>query len=146
MLSCCCFTSNTTVKQLLTKGHTKVLKGFKSRRTNKKFEAALKLNPKGRVEFDFTDVSWETPEPKKQTKPRSKKQPALPPSAMPNLPPTSPVGMKCPTCKQGSLIKGRTAWGCNRWREGCKFVFSFVNENQQISPQEAVHLINKLRK
>ena len=27
----------------------------------------------------------------------------------------------CPKCKQGTLIKGKTAFGCNRYKEGCDF-------------------------
>lgn len=45
--------SNTVIKQLLNKDKTNKMKGFKSK-TGKEFEAALKLNDKGRVEFDFS--------------------------------------------------------------------------------------------
>ena len=31
------------------------------------------------------------------------------------------VGQPCPVCGQGHIIKGRTAYGCSRWREGCNF-------------------------
>ncbi|MBP3228894.1 MAG: DNA topoisomerase 3 [Bacteroidaceae bacterium] len=31
------------------------------------------------------------------------------------------VGSKCPVCGQGKVIKGHTAYGCSRWREGCTF-------------------------
>ena len=31
------------------------------------------------------------------------------------------IGLPCPQCKQGVIIKGRTAYGCSRWREGCNF-------------------------
>ncbi len=31
------------------------------------------------------------------------------------------VGLPCPVCKEGTIIKGRTAYGCSRWREGCTF-------------------------
>ena len=30
-------------------------------------------------------------------------------------------GAVCPICGQGTIIKGRTAYGCSRWREGCTF-------------------------
>ena len=29
------------------------------------------------------------------------------------------VGQPCPVCHQGHIIKGKTAYGCSRWREGC---------------------------
>lgn len=31
------------------------------------------------------------------------------------------VGDVCPKCKQGHVIKGNTAYGCSRWKEGCDF-------------------------
>ncbi len=31
------------------------------------------------------------------------------------------VGLQCPVCKQGHIIKGKTAYGCSRWKEGCGF-------------------------
>jgi len=31
------------------------------------------------------------------------------------------VGMPCPVCGEGHIIKGKTAYGCSRWREGCTF-------------------------
>ncbi len=31
------------------------------------------------------------------------------------------VGLPCPLCKVGHIIKGRTAYGCSRWKEGCGF-------------------------
>lgn len=31
------------------------------------------------------------------------------------------VGLPCPLCHEGHIIKGRTAYGCSRWREGCSF-------------------------
>ena len=31
------------------------------------------------------------------------------------------VGKPCPVCGQGRIIKGKTAYGCSRWREGCTF-------------------------
>lgn len=30
-------------------------------------------------------------------------------------------GDRCPTCSQGTVIRGRTSLGCSRWREGCSF-------------------------
>ena len=34
---------------------------------------------------------------------------------------TSKTGMLCPVCHQGTIIKGHTAYGCSRWREGCTY-------------------------
>ena len=31
------------------------------------------------------------------------------------------IGQPCPLCKSGTIIKGKTAYGCSRWKEGCGF-------------------------
>ena len=31
------------------------------------------------------------------------------------------AGSPCPVCGQGKVIKGHTAYGCSRWKEGCNF-------------------------
>ena len=53
--------------------------------------------------------------PKKAAAPKSKstRKPVAPADAL--------VGKPCPVCGQGTIIKGRTAYGCSRWREGCTF-------------------------
>lgn len=35
--------------------------------------------------------------------------------------PTVKVGDVCPKCGQGTVVRGKTALGCSRWREGCDF-------------------------
>ena len=39
------------------------------------------------------------------------------------------VGLPCPVCKTGVIIKGRTAFGCSRWKEGCEFRRPFEEQN-----------------
>ena len=36
------------------------------------------------------------------------------------------VGAPCPVCGKGTIIKGKTAYGCSRWREGCNFRHPFA--------------------
>ena len=31
------------------------------------------------------------------------------------------IGKVCPICGKGTIIKGKTAYGCSNWKEGCKF-------------------------
>ena len=37
------------------------------------------------------------------------------------------IGMTCPVCKQGTIIKGKAAYGCSRWKEGCTYRMPFEN-------------------
>jgi len=36
------------------------------------------------------------------------------------------AGQPCPICKQGRIIRGRTRYGCSRWREGCTYAAPFT--------------------
>ena len=38
---------------------------------------------------------------------------------------TPVVGAPCPLCGQGTVLKGKTAYGCSRWREGCAWRHPF---------------------
>lgn len=35
------------------------------------------------------------------------------------------TGELCPLCRQGRLIRGKQAYGCSRWKEGCTYRVSF---------------------
>ncbi len=35
------------------------------------------------------------------------------------------ISSACPVCGKGHIIKGKTAYGCDRWREGCTFRLPF---------------------
>ena len=38
---------------------------------------------------------------------------------------TNKAGMLCPVCRKGVIIRGRTRYGCSRWREGCTYAEAF---------------------
>ena len=74
--------------------------------------------------------------PKRQSKPRKKVTEAKTdaPEAMGNAPEAkseTPLantsqtqvveGQTCPLCGKGTIIKGKTAYGCSEWRNGCTF-------------------------
>ena len=40
---------------------------------------------------------------------------------------TNKAGMLCPVCRQGTIIRGNTRYGCSRWREGCTYAEPFDN-------------------
>ena len=42
---------------------------------------------------------------------------------------TPPVeGAPCPLCGQGHIIRGKTAFGCSRWKEGCTYRVPFSSD------------------
>ena len=44
----------------------------------------------------------------------------------PLIPSDDVIGKPCPLCGRGVLLKGNTAYGCSRWKEGCGYRLPFV--------------------
>ena len=60
-----------------------------------------------------------------------KKKKSVTKSTTPPAAPTAPVdplvGQPCPLCGQGTIIRGKTAYGCSRWKEGCTWRQPFTS-------------------
>jgi DNA topoisomerase-3 len=84
------------IKRLVEKSTTTKLKGFVM--GGKKVEGVLKLTDSFNVEFEGKTL--------------------VAPAQKLDLP-------SCPKCSAGTIIKGKTAYGCSRWREGCNFRYLF---------------------
>ncbi len=53
------------------------------------------------------------------------------------------IGLDCPKCRTGKLLKGKTAFGCSRWKEGCNFKLPFTYLDKKISENQLLRLIEK---
>jgi DNA topoisomerase-3 len=115
--------SNRMIKQMLKDGKTPILKGFKSKK-GKDFSAAIRLDEEGKTRFEF--------EPRKE---RSEDWRSA------SVRPIDPVGMRCRRCAHGRVIAGRSAWGCDQWREGCELRIPFRLGERQISAEDAISLL-----
>ena len=49
----------------------------------------------------------------------------------------------CPKCSQGKLLKGKAAYGCSRWQEGCNFRLPFSFLDKAISDNQLLRLVNQ---
>jgi DNA topoisomerase-3 len=85
--------------RLLQKGCTVNLKGFK--KENKKVEGLVRFDENYHLVLE-----------EKNTSTSSKNQ---------NI----PEKISCPKCKKGTILKGKTAYGCSEYKNGCDFIFSF---------------------
>lgn len=64
-------------------------------------------------------VSKPSPKKKASQTEATKKQTPAPAEAHPDTP--IKEGAPCPVCGKGHIIKGKTAYGCSEWRNGCTF-------------------------
>jgi DNA topoisomerase-3 len=56
---------------------------------------------------------------------------------------TSIDSLECPKCKKHNLLKGKTAFGCGGYKEGCEFKVSFENFGKKLTEKQLVTLIKK---
>ena len=57
--------------------------------------------------------------PKKEPKKRAPRKPAAKKETVQAEQPDVLVGQPCPLCGKGTIIKGKTAYGCSEWKTGC---------------------------
>ena len=96
--------SENQLKRLVDKNCTTNLKGFVL--NDKKVE--------GLIRFD-DDFNLKL-EPKKELEKPQK-----------NTDTSSVSKIPCPKCKTGTVLKGKTAYGCSNYKNGCDFIFTFEN-------------------
>lgn len=56
--------------------------------------------------------------------------------------------ISCPKCKKGTVLKGKTAYGCSNYKSGCDFVFTFENikkiaNGQPLTKELVLSIISK---
>ena len=107
------------IHDLLTKGKTSKLIGFKGE-TGEVCSGKLHLK-EGRIEFEALKNRPSASNPKK------------------------PEEVTCPQCEKGRIIKGKTAYGCNRFREGCRFMVRFEIAGKKLSESQTRDLLFKGR-
>ena len=71
-------------------------------------------------------VKKKTATPKPAAQPKAKPAKTAPKKEEQTLPADDTIiGKVCPVCGKGHIIKGKTAYGCDRWKEGCTFRLPF---------------------
>ncbi len=54
--------------------------------------------------------------------------------------------VECPVCGQGHILKGKTAFGCSRFREGCQLRLPFTEYPDTLTPAKLKKKLEKLGK
>jgi len=56
---------------------------------------------------------------------------------------TKLISSTCPKCKSGTLLKGKSAFGCNLYGKSCDFTLPFDFGGKKISENQYLRLLNK---
>lgn len=51
--------------------------------------------------------------------------------------------IECPVCGAGFIVKGKTAFGCSHYKEGCKLILPFETYSSDLTPAALNRLIKK---
>lgn len=94
----------------------------------------LSDNSKNRIEIDQRAEEKKTVgKQEKKEKPKAKRAPAI----------KTLDAIVCPLCGKGHLLKGRTAYGCSRYNEGCTLRLSFEQYPADLTPAQLNRKIKK---
>ncbi len=102
------------IEMLIKSGKTGSLKGFTM--NGQKVDGKLILNDNFEVELEASDSK-----PPKTSD--SKSESAVTSQTTTNNTQEAPI--KCPKCGEGIMLKGKSAYGCSRYKDGCLFVIPF---------------------
>jgi DNA topoisomerase III len=122
------------VAVLLRDGRTARLHGFRQK-SGAVFKAALVLDGSGPVRIDYS---------KPDTAELERPPPGGPPFAF-------GARIDCPVCLEaaerqpGYVIRGRAAWGCSRWKQGCALRLPFEPLGFALDDEQAQRLLGKKR-
>ena len=53
------------------------------------------------------------------------------------------MGVTCLVCGQATLMRGNRAWGCGRWKEGCRAVIPFAYGGRTLTDAQLRDLATK---
>lgn len=95
-----------------------------------------------------TPQEEESKKKRKQTAPDAEKKPRKPREKKKSEPKTTkqPPVVVCPQCGKGEIVKGRTAYGCSAWQQGCSFRLPFDTYGSELTPEELQQIVDKLKK
>ena len=74
---------------------------------------------------------------KKKTKSKPKEKPIKEETAPAE---TKPI---CPMCRKGSILRGKTAYGCSEYKNGCSFRLDYATYGEGLSDDQLIDILNK---
>ena len=89
------------------------------------------------VKYDKATVTLEPVQEEAKPAPAKKKTPAKKEQA-----PVKGLG-SCPACKEGHILKGSKAYGCIRFKEGCRFLIPIEQQGKELSQKQVQALLSK---
>ena len=76
---------------------------------------------------------------------KGKKKTKSKPKEKPVKEETAPAETKqiCPMCRKGSILRGKTAYGCSEYKNGCSFRLDYATYGEGLSDAQLIEILNK---
>ncbi|MDH6304786.1 DNA topoisomerase-3 [Parabacteroides sp. PF5-5] len=85
----------------------------------------------------------EKTETKKENKAPKERKPRKPREKKASAAPLKPI---CPICKKGDILRGKTAYGCSEYKNGCTFRLDYATYGEGLTDEELIIVIMNLGK
>ena len=86
----------------------------------------------------------EAPKAEKGTKEEKKEKKPRKPRAKKEEKPKEIEKPVCPICKKGNILRGKTAYGCSEYKNGCTFRLDYATYGEGLSDKELIEVIKAL--
>ena len=86
----------------------------------------------------------EAPKAEKGTKEEKKEKKPRKPRAKKEEKPKEIEKPVCPICKKGNILRGKTAYGCSEYKNGCTFRLDYATYGEGLSDKELISVISQL--
>lgn len=122
------------LKQMVTQVVINVLSDRSTRSIT--IEEAAKEQPKE----EKKEKKPRKPRAKKENTPKEQTTAEQPKQAIPEQS-EKPI---CPICKRGNILRGKTAYGCSEYKNGCTFRLDYATYGEGLSDKELISVISQL--
>ncbi len=86
------------------------------------------------ITIEDTPSPQQTPAPEKKTRKAPKKKATKAPS------------LSCPLCGKGTILRGKTAYGCSEYKNGCTFRMSYEQYGNGLTDEELAKILQTIKK
>lgn len=109
--------------------------------TNVKQDQAAKITIEEAVKEEIKEKKTKSKSAKTKKEPKAKVA-----KNTKQKPEEAPIKLICPICSKGTIMKGKSAYGCSQWNVGCRFMLKFEDVGESLSDEELQAILDQHKK
>lgn len=105
-------------------------------------QLVIEVKQESNKKIDIVQIETKEEKPEKESKPKSSEsKKSTTKKSSPKE--EEPAVITCPKCRKGTMLKGKTAFGCSEYKGGCTFKVMFVQYGKSLTDKQISALIQK---